>query len=486
MIPGSKPRLQAVSRRVRGASGLGALLWADRLDDLPPLRRSLVWSGRVVHALVRDLTQGYLSLEAMSLVYTTLLSLVPLLAVSFSVLKGFGVHNQLEPLLLEALSPLGERAGEATSAIIGFVDNMKVGVLGSLGLALLLYTVITLIQKIEQVFNYTWRVEVQRPFVQRFSQYLSVLLVGPVLFFSAVALSATVRSLAFVEAILSIEPFGTLIDTLGRLLPYLMLALTFAFIYVFVPNTRVRLGSALIGGLVAALLWQSVGWVFARFIVKSTQYTAVYSGLAILILFMIWVYVAWLILLIGANVAFYHQHPEYLISRSRDLRLSNRLRERLALVVVGHIARNYLNGSPAWSGEALSESLRIPKANTQRILDLLVREDFLVRSGDDPPRYLPAHAPENVLVKTLLDGVRCFEEHESGCRGTAPDRGIQEIEARIDGAIGEALRAMTLKDLAQTLSEPRAAVQDSGIETPSDALMDSEPGATGEGGRPGG
>lgn len=465
------------------AKQLNTFLWADRLDDLPPWRRRVVWFGRVVHALIRDLTQGYLSLEAMSLVYTTLLSLVPLLAVSFSVLKGFGVHNQLEPVLLQALSPLGERAEEAAGAIIGFVDNMKVGVLGSLGLVLLLYTVITLIQKVEQVFNYTWRVEVQRPFSQRFSQYLSVLLVGPVLFFSAVAVSASLRSFPVVQAILAAEPFGTLITAIGRLLPYLLLALTFAFIYVFVPNTRVRVGSALIGGLVAALLWESVGWVFATFIVKSTQYTAVYSGLAIVILFMIWVYVAWLILLIGASVAFYHQHPEYLISRSRDLPLSNRLRERLALLVAGHVARNYLRGEPPWSGEALVEILRIPKSNIQRILNLLVKEGFLLHTGDDPPHYIPAHAPEAIDLKTLLDGVRCFEEMESGCRGAAPDRGIQEIESRIDGAIGEALGPMTLKDLAQTLGEAHAVVQDLGNEVLADGFEDAELGAPGRGGR---
>jgi len=456
------------------AKRLNAFLWADRLDDLPPWRRRCVWLGRVVHALIRDLTQGYLSLEAMSLVYTTLLSLVPLLAVSFSVLKGFGVHNQLEPILLEALSPLGERAEEAVGAIIGFVDNMKVGVLGSLGLVLLLYTVITLIQKVEQVFNYTWRVEVQRSFSQRFSQYLSVLLVGPVLFFSAVAVSASLRSVPVVQAILAAEPFGSLITAVGRLLPYFLLTLTFAFIYVFVPNTRVRVGSALIGGLVAALLWEFVGWLFATFIVKSTQYTAVYSGLAIVILFMIWVYVAWLILLVGANVAFYHQHPEYLISRSRDLPLSNRLRERLALLVAGHVARSYLRGDPPWSGEALAETLRIPKSNIQRILDLLVKEGFLLHTGDDPPYYIPAHAPDSIGLKTLLDGVRCFEELESGCRGTAPDAGIHEIESRIEGAIGEALGAMTLKDLAETLSEARAAVQDSGGEELPDRLRNVE------------
>ena len=178
------------------AQRLDDLLWNRRLADMPRWQARLVWLARLIYALQRDLTQGYLSLQAMSLVYTTLLSLVPLLAVSFSVLKGFGVHNQLEPLLAKALAPLGEKAVEATQAIIGFVDHMKVGVLGSVGLVILLYTVISLIQKIEQVFNYTWRVDQPRRFAQRFSQYLSVLLVGPVLFFSAVGLSASLSTSA--------------------------------------------------------------------------------------------------------------------------------------------------------------------------------------------------------------------------------------------------------------------------------------------------
>lgn len=148
---------------------IDALLWSRRLDEMPPWQALPIWLGRLIYALVRDLTQGYLSLQAMSLVYTTILALVPLLAVTFSVLKGFGVHNQLEPLLLKVLAPLGEGGVEITTQIIGFVDNMRVGVLGSVGLALLIYTVISLVQKIEQVFNFTWRVSTQRSFSQRFS-----------------------------------------------------------------------------------------------------------------------------------------------------------------------------------------------------------------------------------------------------------------------------------------------------------------------------
>lgn len=439
---------------------LDTLMWSTRLDQLPRWKSRLVWLSRLVYAVGRDLTLGYLSLQAMSLVYTTLLSLVPLLAVSFSVLKGFGAHDALHPMLISALEPLGELGDEIAQRIFGFVDNMRVGVLGSVGMAMLLYTVITLIGKIEQVLNYTWRTEESRPFAQRFSQYLSVILIGPVLFFSAVGLSASLGSTAFMTWVRSIQPFGLVIDTFSQLFPYVLISLTFAFIYVFVPNARVRFGPALIGALVAGFLWQTVGWVFAHSMAGSTQYTAIYSGLAILILFMIWIYIAWLILLVGASIAFYIQNPEYLTTRSRELRLSNRLRERLALLVAGHVARNYVNGTPPWTKEGLSAAFGLPKSNARRVLVMLEQEGFLVRTADDPPRYVPARAPETTSLETLLESVRCFEEHESGCRGTPPDPGIAAIEGRIAGSITDALAGMSLKDLAESLQDPQPAVQE--------------------------
>jgi len=124
-------------------------LWGEDRGAASALRRRLVQALRMVYAVGRDLAEGQLTLRAMSLVYTTLLSLVPLLALSFSVLKGFGVHNQVRPTLLALLAPLGEKGVEITEQVIGFVDNIKVGVLGALGLGLLVYTVITLLQKIE-------------------------------------------------------------------------------------------------------------------------------------------------------------------------------------------------------------------------------------------------------------------------------------------------------------------------------------------------
>ena len=152
-----------------------SLLWRDDLRQLRGLRLNLIVPIRLLVVLVRQFVAGELNLRAMSLVYTTLLSIVPLLAVSFSVLKGFGVHNQVEPLLLNFLQPLGSRGVELSNNIIGFVENIKVGVLGSLGLLFLLYTVVSLIQKVESSFNYVWQVERLRGLAQRFSNYLSVI-----------------------------------------------------------------------------------------------------------------------------------------------------------------------------------------------------------------------------------------------------------------------------------------------------------------------
>ena len=129
-------------------------------------RSGAAWGLRVLrvsYALIRDLREGQLTLRAMSLVYTTILSLVPLMAISFSILKGFGVHNQVEPVLLNLLAPLGDKGVEISERIVGFMDNVKVGVLGSLGFVLLFYTVVSLMQKIERAFNYVWQIKTERP-----------------------------------------------------------------------------------------------------------------------------------------------------------------------------------------------------------------------------------------------------------------------------------------------------------------------------------
>lgn len=442
----------AIARFSDVQANIDRLLWQTDPAGLSPLQRQLTLNARLIYAIGRNLSSGQLSLHAMSLVYTTLLSIVPLLAVSFSVLKGFGVHNQIEPMLLEALAPLGDQSHEIAASLISYVDNTNVGVLGSLGLAFLLYSVLSLVSKIELVFNLTWHVERQRSFTQRMSKYLSVLLIGPVLFFSALGATASVRSTALVQWLLEVEPFGFMLDVGARLLPYVLIVLAFTFAYTFVPNTRVKLRSALIGALLAGLLWQSIGYAFANFMAGSTRYAAIYSGLAIPILFMIWVYIAWLILLIGANIAFYNQFPEFLAARSPDLQLSNRLRERTALCIACEIASRHLRAHPPCGAEQLAEQLRLPTTTVRDLLGILCRSGFIVATADEPSRYVPVQSPAQIPIRILLDRVR----HDGEVRSTAStpicDQQVIALDERIEQAIDSALADLSLADVAERMN----------------------------------
>ena len=428
---------------------LNKLIWDREFSTLPRWEGWLIRSIQICYVALRDVVDGQLTLRAMSLVYTTLLALVPLLAVSFSVLKGLGVHNQIEPLLLKFLSPLGEKGIELSSRIIGFVDNVKAGVLGTLGLALLIYTVISLIQKIEAAFNYTWRVKRGRPLAQRFSDYLSIILVGPVLIFTALGITATLTSTAVVQKLVAVKAFGSILDIVSHLLPYLLVITAFTFFYVFVPNKKVRFTSALIGGITAGVLWEVAGWGFASFVATSTKYTAIYSGFAILVMFMLWVYLNWLILLVGAIIAYYHQHPESLAPERRSPRLSIRLKEKLSLLVMFMVGQNHYHNLPDWSMDDLAHQLQVPADVLEPIIEALENKRILASTATDPPTYLPGRPLDTLEIKDILDAVRTADEmHNSILNDLPAEFVVDRVINDLDQTIAKQLRGFTIKDFA--------------------------------------
>lgn len=365
--------------------------------------------ARIAYAVIRDLGTGVLNLHAMSLVYTTLLSIVPLLALSFSVLKAMGVHNQLMPFLYQFFQPLGAQGEEMAQQVITFVDNIQVGVLGSVGLLLLVYTVVALVQKIEGSFNMVWRAPQGRPLGQRFSNYLSVITIGPLLMVAGIGVSATIFASEIVQDLRAIEPFGTLIAIVSRLTPFLLTVGAFTFVYIFVPNTRVRLRSAFAGGLVAGVAWQAASLAFASFAVNATRYEAIYSSFAIGILLLIWLYINWMILLTGASISYYHQH-EQAISARRDVRSSPQLEERLALVLMRWVARAFDQGDRPPRQEFLSLDLGVPGDITQQVSDKLIRSGLLHPGGDDGEELIPGRSLDRIRIVDVLNAVRADED----------------------------------------------------------------------------
>jgi len=375
------------------------------------LQAGFLYVKLLLAVLIRELNEGGLKLHAKSLVYTSLLSLAPFLAVSFSILKGFGVHNQVEPLLLQLLEPLGAKGVEITEKIIGFVENIQVAVLGFIGFAMLFYTAVSLLEQIEACFNHIWRVAKPRSLYRRFSDYLSMILIGPVLLFSAIGITASMSSSDLVQRLVALEPFGTLYYVIGILLPYLLISLAFGFAYAFMPNTSVRFVPALLGGLFAGVAWKITGMLFAKFIADSAQYSAIYSGFAMILVSMIWLYISWLILLMGSVVVFHIQFPRYLSYTKRRPHLSIQCQEELGILLMALIGRQHMQGGPLCTLKGLADRVDLPWEPVVEILQVLAQSGFLMTVPDDEHSYVLAHDTDTILLEDVLTVIRAHGDN---------------------------------------------------------------------------
>ncbi|MFZ5876454.1 MAG: YhjD/YihY/BrkB family envelope integrity protein [Nitrospirota bacterium] len=433
-------------------------LWTTDLRSLHGVSRVAVQAVRLAVAVSLEFRHRLLDARAAGLVYTTLLSLVPFLAVVLSVLKAFGVHHQLEPLLAQVLEPLGPKGQEVTQRVIGVVDNLNVGVLGVIGVAIFLYTTYSLIEKIEEALNAVWQVRHGRTWTRKFTDYLSVVLVGPVLVVTALGLLASVQHQTLVQRVLQFEPLGTWVVALAKVVPFLLLALVFSFIYKFVPNTRVHLSSALVGGASAALLWGLAGMAFAKFVAGSGQYGAVYSGFAIVLLLLIWLYAAWLIVLVGAQVAFFHQHPTAYQSTLMWQHQALALRERIALMVVAALTRRFLNGQGPVRPAELARELHLAAALVDEQVEQLVKHGYLGRTTD-PQGVTLIKPPASTAVTDVLNAIREVKASEALIPLNADDPVVAALRRR-DQAVEQGLAGVTLQSLVGEAHDEAAATRE--------------------------
>lgn len=416
------------------------------LFDVPEAMggRALRWIFaplRCVYALLRDMARGELGLHAMSLVYSTLFAIVPLIAVAFAVLQAFGFHEQIGNLLYEFLRPLGEQGRELAATIMGFVENAQGTILGTVGFVFLLFTVLSMIQKVEEALNFVWHVERPRSLGRRATEYVIVMLVGPAVTVVAMVLLARLEASA-VMAKLS----GAAGVTAGHthLAPYLLVIGLFMFVYVYMPNTRVRLTPAFVGALFAGMLWAAVGALFARIVVYATQTAAIYAGFAMVLLFLVWVYASWLILLLGAQLSFYVQHPEHLRTGHAEIPMTGALRERLALSVMYLVGERFLDGGPRWTISDLAERLEVPGTVLDEIVSALQEHGLVLDVQDDS--VAPARELAAIGLDDILDAVR----HEMPDPRRPDPRAIPEADAAAsaaDAALKQSLASRSLRDL---------------------------------------
>jgi len=285
---------------------------------------------------------------------------------------------------------------------------------------------------------------------QRFSNYLSVIMVGPLLMVSAIGVSATILSSSLVQTLIAIEPLGSVILAISRFMPFFLVVGAFTFVYVFMPNTSVKLRYAFIGGLVAGVSWQAGGLLFASFVAGSAKYAAIYSSFAIGIILLIWIYLNWMILLLGASLAFYLQNPGS-VAKRRDIQLAPELQEKVALALMWLVAKPFSEGQPAPRQEVLEQELRVPGEVTRGVSDKLIRAGLLSLAGKLGDQLVPGRTLDSIRIEDVLLAVRSDE-----------DRVVDQLPGDIPLARMQALGKDSASTFAELLRPEHPATGDDG------------------------
>ena len=424
-------------------------LWRLDPDDYTGPRRRLIRALQMATLVLRDFWSDQCLLHAAALTFTTILSLVPFFAVTFALLKGFGVQNRLEPLILERVTAGSQ---EVVSRIVTYINNTNMSSLGAIGLTALIITILSLLGSIEEAFNAIWGVREDRSLSRKFSNYLSVLASAPFLLMAALSITTFLENQAVIGWFLDREYIGDLLLVSLKLIPYISVWVAFTFLYLFIPNTNVRLSSALFGGVLAGTIWQVAQWGYIHFQVGVGKYNAIYGTLSLLPIFMIWLYASWIIVLFGVEIVYAHQNRRTLRLEYHGNTLSYAARLELALTLLVECSASFRRGVPR-TAEQMATGLALPARQVKDLLGELERTGFLSRLAGDTPEWHPAREPASVpvsevLLRLSMAGGTCSVPHVGRCEEL-----IRTVLARAASGSESTLEGVTIGTLADLLEE---------------------------------
>lgn len=449
--------------------------------------------------------------HASALTFITILSLVPLLAVGFSVAKGFGAYETLLEQVIEpnldryvgapspessteppeslALEEAGESEDEGLASgvvaavteelaeevgakpeeepipetiseappgqnpalrdgidqVLAFVRDTDVSKLGTFALALMLFTVVKLLTAVERSFNEIWGVRQPRSFVRKISDYITLVILTPVFLLTATGVLASNR-LEFLSD-LGIDPLVRLLAPLATLI---VIWAGFSFIYLTIPNTKLKFSSALVGGIVGGGLWQLTQVLHLKFQIGTAQYSALYSGFAAFPILLMWIYASWVVVLLGAEVAFAHQHE----SSYRGLALFKRpdpaMRENMAVRAMVRIGQRFASGRTPWTAEALSHELGVPLNALYDVLESLVGAGLLATTSSSVGlRYLPRMDIGRITLVSILEALRRTPGLRRLTSRYPVDRYVDELFERLHADAVESPANKTLREMVE-------------------------------------
>jgi membrane protein len=434
---------------------------SGKLWEIEPERRSRLSALRLLQfsiMLGEGFVRDHLLLRASALTYFTVLSVVPLLAVIVAIASAVGVGTTT--FVDWVVGTVAAGAPGAEGPIRTLIEGVDFSGSGKLGGGMLFVMTVFAIGNVESTFNHIWGVASGRSWTRRFSDYLAVIVVAPLLAGLALSWVSTLRSQWAVSTLHDVALLGFVDELGGVLAPIVLLWIAFGFLYWFLPNTRVRVVSALIGGVFSAVMVAFAQSIYVDFSVGVARADVFFGGFALLPLLFAWIYVFWAIVLLGAEIAFAHQHFALYRQEVQDDPAGPAEREAIALRIAIAVAERFNAGGSAATAEGLADALRVPVRTVRAITGTLERAGILaVRLDPQHEEAFQLGRPaEAIAVLDVMEALRGRREPVPAADATGAR--VTKLLDRLDVATGEAVSGCTLADLLE-VAEPGALVDPS-------------------------
>ncbi len=408
-------------------------IWLIDEKSVSRTRFFIIRQLRVILIAMQGFVKDKCADKASALTYYSLLSIVPVLAMAFGIAKGFGFELMLEEMLRAKFSDKKEILDQVFDFANSFLAHTQGGVVAGVGLVVLFYSVMKVLNNIELSFNHIWQVKTMRRPVRMLSDYFSIMLLAPILFIlsnsATIYISAEINRLA--TEIVFIHHFGIIISFMLKLLPFSLVWLLFALVYMIMPNTRVTFGSAFAGGIIAGIIFQILQFIYFRFQVGVASYNAIYGSFAALPLFLVWMQMSWLIVMLGAEISFAVQNVSKYEFEANTTNMSQKLKIILSITLMQAVVKRFRDGEKAQRAIEIAQEINLPVRIVRSLLSTLNEAGLISTIRTENPDVY-AYQPAMDIHTITVHKVKMMLENQGAVElpGLQPNQ-LTDIENRL-------------------------------------------------------
>lgn len=399
----ANPLLWAI-KKIRG---INDAIWHTPLSELSRRKSILIKQIRIIVIAARGFLNDKVQLRASALTFYSLLSVIPIAAIAFAIAKGFGLDQNLEQSLIKNFQSHQEVLDWLLRIAHNALNETNGGYIAGIGVIVLFWSVMSLLNHIESSFNHIWEIRSSRPWYRKFTDYLTIMLIAPVfvIFSGSLTVFINTKLEDFMSEAPILESFKWLVGLLVRITPYILSWFTLTVLFIIMPNTKVKFRSALVAGLLAGTFLQLLQWFYVDLQFTISKLSTIYGSFAAIPLFIIWLQSSWLVVLIGAEISFANQNVSRYEYESEALNISNYQKRALTLMIMHLIIKNFAGGELPVSAEEISVKLKIPVRLVRDIVQDLnaVGLVSMIHSDDKKERlYQPAMDINSLTISFVL------------------------------------------------------------------------------------